>query len=593
MALTSVNTKQSSTFGNAGIKQQFSPTQMAQFGFEGSQQVPEQQDAAQGMSEDLKQQNYARGKRIWTPRGWEPGIILGRAKPGEAMFNRRTGELSILNPNGVDKDVVPVGQSLSNRGEDFQGDVQIPGNYTNPLTGNTFQQDVAPLAVDYMRRKQAMMIEQQAMQHLERQKNIIDQQVQAQNDKVMSTKNSNRSMQRTAARLGERFAEQSKQPITKKQQILQADMLQQQAAMMTDSKEAAAHLAVQQQLPSDENGQVAKFSNGKPSAKWYNNIGSFSPWLSTAVSLPYLINEGKMTASQQPTRQYEFTANPNAQSSVDTLASLRYDNSADFRDLLRTQRRGLYGIKATGGNLSSGQRRALANDLFLGTFDKRAALRQEAQNRNNEYIKAAAILANQNGQDYAHQRQQALHNENDQFARAVAAKQQLDFTHNKNWYTAGMQLLKDVNTNYYNNRMMDLWGANIEAQEGSEDSTPSSIRRFQMPQVQYIGTIPNIATSARLSSAPTSAFNTFTTNAEQYTAPNTYTDYRPMFSSSGILKQQDEGGINWRPSFSWSPNTQYNMSTLQPQSTYTNLTDWINGGYGNILNNVYNKYNLR
>lgn len=409
-----------------------------------------------------------------TPDGIQPGIQKGLMRGDETIIDTVTGESSIpsgANPNivGTAKDTVPVGEPGSFDGGGIFDRSSILGSrrdLSNPY-GLTFQQQAwGPAKIREMlktdsaiKKLQAAATEQQFNQEKE-------------NNRMHKTRDNNtkKVVDRQIKML---FGNRMQSIQNDLQKNAQADAKIEQYLMTLADKQD-----VQYGDTADENGQILANCGKSPRYAWGKSI--VGPALGLAATLPYLIRESNWVSRNQPTKQYEFVSNPNASAAIDTLSKLRYDNSADMLDTIRAERRGLYGINQA-GNLSTGQRRALANDFMNQSFARRAAIRQQAQELNNRYAAAAAQASLQEGQNYAQRLQQARHNQNEAYARAVGAQQQLWAANNKNWYTGLMSNIRDWDTAIYRNRLLNMYDADIRAKAAPRVIGNSGIEVIEKP----------------------------------------------------------------------------------------------------------------
>ena len=411
-----------------------------------------------------------------TPDGMQPGQQIGLMRGDETIVDTATGQSSIpsgANPNvvGTNRDVIPVGEpGRFTRGGTFDRS-SILGNKVDMETGRTFLEEAwGPAKLREQLKFSTRLNQAKAM--------AVQQQAQSAQEENKNHKHRNAATKNFVYKQIQTMAGNALNKLNAK--IAQNQQVDAQIGnYMLD---LAARQDEQYGGTADENGQIAASCGKNPRytrGKIWQGRG-LTPAAGLAVTLPYLIRESNFAANNQPVRQYSFVSNPNANSAVDALSKLRYDNSADYLDLLRTERRGLYGIKQA-GNLSTGQRRALANNLVTSLFDKRAALRQQAQQLNNQYAAAAAQASMQAGQDYASRLQQARQKSNEDFARALGAKQQLWAANNKNWYTGLMGNIRDWDTQMWRNRLLDMYDAdiasksnvNVPKKEVPEKETPT------------------------------------------------------------------------------------------------------------------------
>lgn len=187
-------------------------------------------------------------------------------------------------------------------------------------------------------------------------------------------------------------------------------------------------------------------------------------WAGLAQGLPYALQTQIAANRQQPYAANSYVSNANQRAALDILGRLGYDNTQDQKALLNTARQNRYNILNTGG-LSQGQKAMLIqnglNQLALG----RAALNQDAYNKNAAYKQAYASEMAKYGEASASRAQQALAAQQEAFRQAVGAKQKLQEQARKNWYTIGRQALEDYNTKVNAEAMRNLYDRQIAVQE--------------------------------------------------------------------------------------------------------------------------------
>lgn len=187
-------------------------------------------------------------------------------------------------------------------------------------------------------------------------------------------------------------------------------------------------------------------------------------WAGLAQGLPYALQTQIAANRQQPYAANSYVSNANQRAALDILGRLGYDNTQDQKALLNTARQNRYNILNTGG-LSQGQKAMLIqnglNQLALG----RAALNQDAYNKNAAYKQAYASEMAKYGEASAARAQQALAAQQEAFRQAVGAKQKLQEQARKNWYTIGRQALEDYNTKSNAEAMRNLYDRQIAVQE--------------------------------------------------------------------------------------------------------------------------------
>ena len=194
-----------------------------------------------------------------------------------------------------------------------------------------------------------------------------------------------------------------------------------------------------------------------------NGLG-LPAWAGLAQGLPYALQTQIAANRQQPYAANSYVSNANQRAALDILGRLGYDNTQDQKALLNTARQNRYNILNTGG-LSQGQKAMLIqnglNQLALG----RAALNQDAYNKNAAYKQAYASEMAKYGEASAARAQQALAAQQEAFRQAVGAKQKLQEQARKNWYTIGRQALEDYNTKANAEAMRNLYDRQIAVQE--------------------------------------------------------------------------------------------------------------------------------
>lgn len=187
-------------------------------------------------------------------------------------------------------------------------------------------------------------------------------------------------------------------------------------------------------------------------------------WAGLAQGLPYALQTQIAANRQQPYAANSYVSNANQRAALDILGRLGYDNTQDQKALLNTARQNRYNILNTGG-LSQGQKAMLIqnglNQLALG----RAALNQDAYNKNAAYKQAYASEMAKYGEASAARAQEALYRQQEAFRQAVGAKQKLQEQARKNWYTIGRQALEDYNTKANAEAMRNLYDRQITVHE--------------------------------------------------------------------------------------------------------------------------------
>lgn len=134
-------------------------------------------------------------------------------------------------------------------------------------------------------------------------------------------------------------------------------------------------------------------------------------------------------------------------------------------------RQNLYNIN-NAGSLSAGQRAALASSSNIQLAQAAMNIYDKQQEMNNALAKDYATALMGYGQDEASRMQQANAIQQENYAKAVGAKQRLQAQARKNWYTLDRQNLQDFNTWLNTQGMLDLWDRQVAA-----DETKAGIKR--------------------------------------------------------------------------------------------------------------------
>lgn len=204
------------------------------------------------------------------------------------------------------------------------------------------------------------------------------------------------------------------------------------------------------------NKDVQKYINPQNQYESVRNNVGLPAWAGLAQGFPYALQTQIAANRSQPYAENSYVSNANQRAALDILGRLGYDNTQDQRALLNAARQNRYNILNTGG-LSQGQKAMLIqnglNQLTLG----RAALNQDAYNKNAAYKQAYANEMAKYGEASAARAQQALAAQQEAFRQAVGAKQRLQEQARKNWYTIGRQAIQDYSTQDMYSRMLDLY----------------------------------------------------------------------------------------------------------------------------------------
>lgn len=408
---------------------------------------------------------------IQTPSGATYGTVQGLAQPAEGEVDMLTGETHYNgspDPNVKDskKDIVPVG-SANGDGEYFDMFVGIPGK------------QFADAARPYFKANEMIKMSSQN----------IDKELQANADHKHRDEATKKYIQNRLEKKQQMLQQQYQQ----NSQYIQ-DLVRQQSAMTTGKRYSCGKTprfeeglvpaltgydrSLFQPVPLDNPYQyqpivppteikpiTIKYPETKNSGLEYeqvrNNVG-LPAWAGIAQALPYLIRTSNNAYGFQPHAENPYVANPYAGQAIRMLGELGYDNSQDKRALTSAVRQQLYNINRA-GNLSTGQKAALANNLQIKAAASRAALNQEMYNKNAAYKQATAQALLSSGEAQATRAQQALAAQQEAYRKAVGAKQHLMAQADKNWYTVGRQAIQDYNTQDMYGRMLDLYNIQMRA----------------------------------------------------------------------------------------------------------------------------------
>lgn len=77
--------------------------------------------------------------------------------------------------------------------------------------------------------------------------------------------------------------------------------------------------------------------------------------------------------------------------------------------------------------------------------------------------------------------QQARHNQNEAYARALGAQQQLWAANNKNWYTGIMSNIRDWDTQRWRNRLLNMYDADITSKSNIDAPKENPTVRTVIP----------------------------------------------------------------------------------------------------------------
>ena len=381
---------------------------------------------------------------INTPSGSSYGPISGLMNDKEVHGNILTGQSSTPNPNvpmnmRTGKESIPVG---SDNGEaDFQKNDFILSNDKPAYilgTNDTFA-------------KLGMENAEKDMQ-LSTMKKYIQSEINYRNNKA------SKKVQEYNNKKGQQYInqiDQYLQPIREQQQLL-ALAQQKQDELVED-------------YVNNEYYKCGKnaYRCGKNTYKCGKNIyrcgkntykDGLNPLFGAVASLPYLISESREANSATPYAQNSFVPNEYLKSALSILGNLRYDPSYELSQLDQVAAQNRYNINQA-GNLSAGQRAALISNANNQLFLQRAAIQSDAYNKNAQYKQAYAKAMMQAGQNEATRKQQALAAQQEAYRQAVGAKQKWQAQARKNWYTVGLQALRDFNSWDYANRMIDMYDA--------------------------------------------------------------------------------------------------------------------------------------
>lgn len=432
---------------------------------------------------------------IQTPSGPAYGEIQGLASPDEGQIDMVTGETSYngsKNMNVIDRraDVVPVGITGYANGGAFDNNVGIPGHQLD-INGLSFADNARPL--------------------FKQNEQLKD--VSAAIDMKLDENENHKTRDKATKQFIEKRLNQKKEQVQQKyQQNAQgiADIVNRQTAMTsgayfncgkapryTDGKVAALDLSAFKPYYGKGISVVPKISDPDPKSQYIENLpekmqqgvnngdengglninpfgasyAGLSPIYGALQSLPYAISDTLAANKHTPYAQNSYVANPTAQQALNVLGSLRYDPYRQIRQLTTAGRQNLYNIN-NAGSLSAGQRAALASSSNIQLAQAAMNIYDKQQEMNNALAKDYATALMGYGQDEASRLQQANAIQQENYAKAVGAKQKLQAQARKNWYTLGRQNLQDFNTWLNTQGMLNLWDRQVAA-----DETKAGIKR--------------------------------------------------------------------------------------------------------------------
>lgn len=440
---------------------------------------------------------------IQTPSGHTYGAVQGLAQPAEGEVDMLTGETHYNgspDPNVKDskKDIVPVG-SANGDSKYFDMFVGIPGKQFADAARPYFkanelikmsQQNIdkeLQANADHKRRDEAT--KKYIQNRLEKKQQMLQQQYQ-QNSQYIQDLVMRQSDQTTGRRYScgkpAKFAggvipgilSDSWRDVTGSLRDMTGDLYQEpEPGYLEDYREAFGKVGQQPllklPLPQVGDGKIDSVKLNKDVQKYINPQNQYEPirnnvglpaWAGLAQGFPYALQTQIAANRSQPYAENSYVSNANQRAALDILGRLGYDNTQDQRALLNTARQNRYNILNTGG-LSQGQKAMLIqnglNQLALG----RAAMNQDAYNKNAAYKQAYASEMAKYGEASAARAQQALATQQEAFRQAVGAKQRLQEQARKNWYTIGRQAIQDYSTQDMYSRMLGLYDRQMRAKE--------------------------------------------------------------------------------------------------------------------------------
>lgn len=365
---------------------------------------------------------------IQTPSGPAYGAMQGLASPDEGEIDMSTGETNYngsANPMIRDSkaDVVPVG-TADNDEQYFDNYIGIPG-HKKDIDGIAFADKARP----FFKANEMIKIASQN----------IDEELQKNENHKTRDDATKKYMEKRLKQKQQEYQQQYQQ----NSQYIQ-DLVMRQSEQTTGGRYSC--------------GKTPRFERGNTP-----QLG-LPAWAGLAQGLPYALHTQIAANRQQPYAANSYVSNADQRAALDILGRLGYDNTQDKRALLNAVRQNRYNILNTGG-LSQGQKAMLIqnglNQLALG----RAALNQDAYNKNAAYKQAYASEMAKYGEASAARAQEALYRQQEAFRQAVGAKQKLQEQARKNWYTIGRQALEDYNTRANAEAMHNLYDRQVAAQE--------------------------------------------------------------------------------------------------------------------------------
>ena len=468
------NAQNESIAGSQGLRNQYYQTHMADKG------------------KDLDQR-WSDGK-IATVDGGSYGEPLGLASPDEGQVDMLTGETQY---NGSplqavqDKrnDVVPVGAPIGQSNQYFDKYIGIPG-HRRDLDGIMFADKARPLFKQNEQIKQQMadveaQIEENDMhkKRNESTKRFVNKRLQQKAEHLRSMYQQNSEslkdlvMRQTELSDIDRYScgknarfTNGKLPKFDLGDNITPEMLQRWTEDLSKTTERTNPTLTQSAVDLINTDPSIKANGFKPIDIKYptkkaeeelvyepvrNNIG-LPAYAGLAQALPYLIRTSNFAHGQQPYAHNSYRANPYAGQALSILGNLGYNNAQDHIRTNNAVRSQLYNINRA-GNLTAGQKAALANDLQLKAQAQHAALNEAWYDKNATIKQALANTLANLGYQQASMMQQAATTQQDMFAKAVGAKQKLMAQADKNWYTVGRQAIQDWNTDDLYSRMLDLY----------------------------------------------------------------------------------------------------------------------------------------
>lgn len=424
---------------------------------------------------------------IQTPSGPAYGEIQGLASPDEGQIDMVTGETSYngsKNMNVIDRraDVVPVGITGYANGGAFDNNVGIPGHQLD-INGLSFADNARPL--------------------FKQNEQLKD--VSAAIDMKLDENENHKTRDKATKQFIEKRLNQKKEQVQQKyQQNAQgiADIVNRQTAMTTGAyfncgktpryvggKTVPAMdlsafkpyygkgISVVPEIEEPKSSYIENLpekmqqnanNEGENNGMTINPFGAsyagLSPIYGALQSLPYAISDTLAANKHTPYAQNSYVANPTAQQALNVLGSLRYDPYRQIRQLTTAGRQNLYNIN-NAGSLSAGQRAALASSSNIQLAQAAMNIYDKQQEMNNALAKDYATALMGYGQDEATRMQQANAIQQENYAKAVGAKQRLQAQARKNWYTLGRQNLQDFNTWLNTQGMLNLWDKQVAADE--------------------------------------------------------------------------------------------------------------------------------